>query len=180
MQFTGGHVIAADMVGGVYSLKVDEDAPAGGGEPPKTTTTTTTAAAPGPTSTPAPAGNAGCTDRDRPATRFTTARLNRKGITLRGRSTDAGCSGVNRVQVAIGRQVARKRCRFVKANGKLTPARSCSRPVYLTAKGTQTWSFSKRVRLARRSHLVFARATDKAGNREKFALRVNGKRVRVR
>jgi len=198
-ELTGGHVIAADMVGGVYSLKVDEDAPAPGGTPDNggggaagggtpgsgaaagagtgAGGATGGGGAPAKGSGPAPAG---CTDTARPATRFTNARLTRRGIALRGTSSDAGCSGLRRVQVAIGRTVGRKRCRFVQTDGKLSTARPCSRPVYLTAVGTSTWSFQRRIKLARRSHLVFARATDRAGNRERFALRVNGRRVKVR
>jgi hypothetical protein len=122
----------------------------------------------------------GCTDAEKPSTTLTRVRLTRKGVTVRGRSIDAGCAGVGRVVVAVGRQVSRNVCRFMNARGKFGKAKRCSRPLYLKARGTGPWRFSKKARLRKGSYLVYARAFDRKGNREKFVLRVNGKRVRVR
>ena len=122
----------------------------------------------------------GCVDAERPTTSLARVKLTRRGITVRGRSIDAGCAGVGRVVVAVGRQVSSNVCRFMNARGKFGKAKRCSRPLYLKARGTGPWRFAKKARLRKGSYLVFARAFDTKGNREKAALRVNGKRVRVR
>ena len=122
----------------------------------------------------------GCTDAEKPTTKLTRVKLTRKGVAVRGRSIDAGCAGVGRVVVAIGRQVSRNVCRFMNARGKFGKAKKCNRPLYLKAKGTGPWRFTKKARLGKGSYLVYARAFDRKGNREKFVLRSNGKRVRVK
>ena len=73
---------------------------------------------------------------------------------------------VARVEVAISRAAGRKRCRFVAAGGTLTSARSCSKPVWLKAKGTTRWSLSLKRRLPRGTYTIQVRARDAAGNRQ--------------
>ena len=122
----------------------------------------------------------GCTDAERPTTKLRSVKLRRRGVTVTGRSIDAGCAGVGRVVVAIGRQISRNVCSFMNARGKFGRAKKCNRPLYLKAKGTGPWRFAKKARLRKGSYLVFARAFDTKGNREKAVLRVNGKRLRVK
>jgi hypothetical protein len=50
-------------------------------------------------------------------------------------------------------------------SGKLTPARKCSKAVFLKAKGTTSWSLSVKRKLPRGRYTILVRATDAAGNR---------------
>ena len=127
---------------------------------------------------PPPAGGGGttCADRARPSARFLGGkkgvRAKKRKLRLRGRATDRGCVAtisvagkVARVEVAVSRK-AKKKCRFVQANGKLTKARSCKKPVFLRAKGTSTWSLSLKRKLPRGKYTIQVRARDAAGNRQ--------------
>jgi hypothetical protein len=136
-------------------------------------------------------GTATCTDRFSPRTAFTkkAVKLTRKGISLRGRSTDTGCNeapgkvraaGIQRVQVSIARTASRKRCRFLRADGKFSRATSCRRTKYIAAKGTLNWSFAKKLRLPRGEYKIWVRALDRAQNIERKDARRNFVRVRVR
>jgi hypothetical protein len=66
----------------------------------------------------------------------------------------------------------------VAASGKLTSARKCSRPVFLKAKGTTTWSLTTKRRLGPGTYTIQVRARDAAGNRQataaKRTLRLRG------
>jgi hypothetical protein len=115
----------------------------------------------------------GCLDRAAPAARFaarggarTAAR--RRGVTLRGTASDRGCGAtgrgtIRRVSVAIARR-AGHRCRFLSARGGLGRPVPCSRPAYLTARGTSTWRIAFRHRLPRGAYVAYVRATDAGGN----------------
>jgi hypothetical protein len=137
----------------------------------------------GPTPTPAAgaASSSGltsrCSDRSRPSASLLKGRqgvrAKRGRLSLRGRASDKGCvatisvrGAVARVEVAISRTAGKRRCRFVAAGGKLTTARSCSRPVWLKAKGTTYWSLSTKRRLPRGTYTIQVRARDAAGNRQ--------------
>lgn len=159
-----GHVFAADMTGGFYSLKYDGP-PKGAG---------------------AAAGAAGsrCRDRTAPRSSFTTkrSRLARRTVVLRGTSTDRGCRGavralsrkgrVAKVEVSVARRVAGG-CRFLGRKGRLGARRSCRRPTYLpTRLRARRWSFSSRaVSLPRGPYRVALRARDSAGNVERRSRR---------
>ena len=127
-----------------------------------------------------------CRDRVAPASTFTKSKshLTRRGATLRGTSSDKGC-GPNRagalsaVKVSIGRAIG-KRCRFLKANGRFGKLTSCRRTVYLPAKGTTRWTFTKKVRLPRGSYKVYVRGIDAAANYERKLRRGNFLRLRVK
>jgi hypothetical protein len=145
---------------------------------------------PTPTPTPPPgSGGAGgggppgtCSDRTRPSASFLKGkqgvRAKRGRLRLRGRAGDTGCvaaisvkGGVARVEVAIARKAGRRKCRFVARSGKLAPARSCAKPLWLKAKGTTRWSLSTKRRLPRGAYTIQLRARDVAGNRQAKAVK---------
>jgi hypothetical protein len=117
-----------------------------------------------------------CSDTARPASALLKgnkgARVKKRKLALHGRASDTGCLAdipvagkVARVDVAISRK-AGKKCRFVARSGKLTPARKCSKAVFLKANGTTSWTLSVKRKLPRGRYTVLARATDAAGNRQ--------------
>lgn len=123
---------------------------------------------------PQPAAGSGaataCADRTRPSSRVDRAalRVTRRGVRARGTASDRGCGGargrVTRVQVAVAK-VERGRCRDVRRDGTLAPKRtSCTRPRWLTARGTTRWTFSTPARLPRGSYRVRVRAVDATAN----------------
>jgi hypothetical protein len=82
-----------------------------------------------------------CIDSVRPTLRITAASARRTRLRLRGTVRDRGCTGrVARVEVAI--------------RGRL-----------FTARGSEPWTFTKRMRLRRGRTVVVVRAIDAAGNR---------------
>ncbi|HWC25095.1 MAG TPA: hypothetical protein VG474_00795 [Solirubrobacteraceae bacterium] len=143
-----GHVLASDMTGGLYSLRYDDS--------------------------PLPL----CADRRRPRSVLSRRRssLRSDRILLRGTASDRGCSGtatarkrpgaVSRVSVAVARKVG-ARCRFVSARGRLGEARSCSKPVFLRARGTKAWRLQLPGSFAPGAYRVSVQARDAAGNRER-------------
>jgi hypothetical protein len=151
---------------------------------PVVTTPTPTPAGPatGPGG-PSGSGSPGtCSDRSRPSVSFLRGkqgvRAKRGSLRVRGSASDAGCAavisvtgGVARVEVAISRKAGRNRCRFVARNGRLTGARSCSKPVWLRAKGTTSWTLSTKRRLPRGTYTIQLRARDAAGNRQAKAVK---------
>ena len=115
-----------------------------------------------------------CSDHSRPTASFLAGkqgvRAQQGRLRLRGRAADKGCvaaisvaGAVARVEVAISRAAGR-RCRFVAASGKLSTARSCSKPVWLKAKGTTSWSLTTKRRLPRGTYTIQLRSRDAAGN----------------
>jgi O-phosphoseryl-tRNA(Cys) synthetase len=54
----------------------------------------------------------------------------------------------------------------VRANGRLTKRRSCSRRLWLRAHGTSGWSLTIHRRLPAGAYKVWARSLDRAFNRE--------------
>jgi len=126
--------------------------PQGGGNPPPTT----------------------CSDHARPRASLLKgkkgATLKHHKLKLRGHASDDGCTAtisvageVARVEVAISRK-AGKKCRFVASSGKLGSPRKCSKPVFLKAKGTTTWSLSLKRKLPHAKYTILVRARDAAGN----------------
>jgi hypothetical protein len=148
-----GYVLAADMTGGFYSLHYDGD----------------------------PTG-ASCSAGPGPVSRFARrkSRVTRRGVRLRGRARGrSGCGATKRVQVSVARRVGR-RCAFLRRTGRFTKARSCRRAVYLKAKGTRRWRFSKRANLPAGTYVVRVRAVNRAGNRERRTRKRNVLVRRVR
>jgi hypothetical protein len=176
MVFYKGHILAADQVGGFYSLReTGPDAGAGGGDG-------SSPAAGSGTGSGSPGVTATCRDLVAPTSRVLPRRggLTRRGLDLRGRSRDAGCAAaLRRVRVSVARETSRSRCRFLKANGRFSAPRSCLRSSYLSARGTRTWRLRLKARLPRGTYKVWARGIDAAGNLERKNLG-NYTRVRVR
>jgi hypothetical protein len=112
-----------------------------------------------------------CTDRTAPVSKFARRRAvqaSRKRLSLTGTAGDRGCRAhgagrVKRVRVAVARR-AGKRCRFLQGKKGFTKPRTCSKRVFMAAKGTTHWRFAFRGRLAKGRYSAYVRATDVAGN----------------
>jgi hypothetical protein len=141
-----GHVLASDMTGGFYSLKYDDS--------------------------PLPL----CADRKRPATVLSRKRsaMSPTRIILRGTASDRGCKAdaktreragaLRRVSVAVALKSG-TRCRYLSRTGRLGTARSCTKPLFVTARGKKTWRLELKNRFRPGTYAVSVRATDAAGNR---------------
>ena len=112
----------------------------------------------------------GCVDRTAPRANLRIARLRVVGrrLGVAGRATDSGCGpegagAVERVRLAMARGLGRGRCRFAGPRGRLGDARRCARRRYLRARGDAGWRLAVRG-LAPGRYLIWARATDRAGN----------------
>jgi len=141
-----GHVLASDMTGGFYSLRLDES--------------------------PLPL----CADRKRPTSVFSprNSSIRATRILLRGTASDRGCKAdvktreragaLRKVTVAVALRSG-TRCRHVSRRGTLGPPRSCRTPVFLAARGNQAWRLELRGTFKPGRYVVSVRATDAAGNR---------------
>jgi hypothetical protein len=119
-------------------------------------------------------GTGGCADTLAPTSTITAITRGRTTVRIRGTAIDHGC-GVNgslarkrvtRVWVSIARRLAHGRCRYVAARG-LGPAMPCTRPRYVRARGTSSWSLTLHRPLPAGRYVVSTRAIDKAGNTER-------------
>jgi hypothetical protein len=136
-------------------------------------------------------GAAHCADNSPPVTSYRRGKAvfaRGRQFALGGKARDRGCGGhVQRVQVALAKRTvgarashrATKSCRFVKANGKLTKPRSCSRRVWLRPRGTSAWKLVIHRRLPAGFYKVWARSVDRAFNRERISRR-NTRTFRIR
>jgi hypothetical protein len=120
-------------------------------------------------SAPAPTGGS-CTDSSKPSARISTkaAGAARSKLTVRGTSSDRGCGAsgkgsVARVTVSVQRKRG-KRCQSMSSRGKLSSAKSCAKPKWLSAHGTSNWSFGLPKSLPHGTYVVHVRALDSAGN----------------
>jgi len=135
-----------------------------------------------------------CTDRISPVSRpdRRRSRVDRSGIVARGRSRDAGChtnpatpadrGGVAKVRISVTRQV-RGRCRVLRRDGSFGPRADClrARLYAFTAIGTANWRLRLRFTLPRGLYRIFAKATDRRGNTERFDIRQrNGIKIPLR
>ncbi|MEA2439713.1 MAG: hypothetical protein QOH76_1137, partial [Thermoleophilaceae bacterium] len=125
-------------------------------------------------------GSGGCQDRLAPRSTLSRRALHRsrRGISGRGHSRDRGCAGLRRVEVSIARLEGRK-CRFLRSRARLTRRRSCSKPLWVRAKGTKRWSFKLRGPVQPGSYRIVVRAIDRKGHRERPG-RAGTMRFRVR
>jgi hypothetical protein len=97
----------------------------------------------------------------------------RAQLRVTGRVSDLGCpaagalrarpGAVKQVSVSVARASGR-RCRFLRADGRFTPVRSCRRALWLPATGASRWTLRSRRTVPRGTYFVRARATDAAGN----------------
>src|SRR3954454_9801321 len=129
-------------------------------------------ASPPPATAPAPAATPtapGCSDLTKPRSRVaTTSRTASRRHMLRGTALDGGCTGSSVALVTVAVELRHgKKCQFLKANGKLSKAGSCSRTGWLAAKGTKQWSLRLPKTLKRGSYQILTRAVDAAGNVER-------------
>jgi BNR repeat-like domain len=116
----------------------------------------------------APAAQAGCHDDLIPtASVVGRVRASRRGLVIRGRAQDRGCrrarAKVAAVDVAVARRV-RRRCAFLRGNGRLGRPSSCRRRTFLAATGGSRWKLAVRGALPRGRYTARARVTDAAGN----------------
>jgi hypothetical protein len=126
-----------------------------------------------------------CRDRKTPRVRAKSVRRGKRRIVIRGVASDRGCAAkgllrarkghVSRVVVSVALRVG-KRCRYLRASGRLTRPRGCRSAVLLRAKGTRRWSLTKKTRLPHGKYVVRPHALDAAGNRSRG---VRLKRVRL-
>jgi len=128
----------------------------------------------------------GCRDTKAPVSRPTArrSRATRTGFTIRGTATDAGCGAGKKgrlvgVSVSVAREVG-KRCRHLRQNGTFGTATSCLRTVYVPAKGTSSWTATRKVRLRKGRYKVFVRGVDAVGNVERKQRARNFLRLTVR
>jgi hypothetical protein len=113
----------------------------------------------------------GCTDRTAPVSKFPrkrAVRASRNRLSLTGTASDRGCRAhgagrVKNVRVAVARRVG-ERCRFLRGKRGFAKPRSCSKRIFLAAKGTTHWRFAFRGHLAKGRYSAYVRGTDAAGN----------------
>jgi hypothetical protein len=140
----------------------------------------------GPTPTPAPPSTPGqllCADRRAPVSSPTrgTLRIARSRVLVRGRAADHGCKAsgslgarrgrLARVLVAVARRDGRL-CRFMRANGKLSKRRSCTKALALPAQGLSRWKLKVKGSLPRGLYLVWSQSVDISGNTERKRRRI--------
>jgi dienelactone hydrolase len=122
--------------------------------------------------TPLPAVTSNMPPCARPASAISPqrSRVSRAELTVTGAAAEFPCARasaatqraehVTHVYVAVSTGAPHHRCSFLKANGKLSTPRRCSRPIELRARGTATWQLRLRVGLQRGRYLVKAQALD--------------------
>jgi hypothetical protein len=67
----------------------------------------------------------------------------------------------------------------VDRSGRLTPRRSCRRPILFTARGRTRWTFAKTLHVPPGNYRAVVRATDTFGNKETPSKRRNIIRFRM-
>jgi hypothetical protein len=97
-------------------------------------------------------------------------RATRHGFFVRGNAFERRCPGaapaiqdkqrVIHVFVSVYRAYRHGRCRFLRANGRLTAKRSCAKPVQFRARGMGVWSVRRHQRIPRGTYLIRSDAVD--------------------
>ena len=143
-------------------------------------------AAPPETPTPTPPVTTGqllCADARAPVSGPTrgSLRISRKRVLVRGRAADHGCQAsgafgtrkgrLARVVVAVALRSG-NRCRFLRPSGQLSSARSCSRPVFVAARGLASWTLKLKTPLPAGRYQVWSQSADTSGNVERKRRRV--------
>jgi hypothetical protein len=116
-----------------------------------------------------------CADSTAPRSSVASLRLAGGRLVASGTASDAGCAAtaglvaragkLGRVQLSVTRRVA-GRCQFLRANGRLTAATSCSAPLALIAKGAKRWTLKSAAKLPAGTYTVRVQAIDARGNLE--------------
>jgi hypothetical protein len=126
-----------------------------------------------------------CRDRLAPTSAISRAALrrSRNGFSARGSAYDRDCGGraarsarnrVRSLSAGLGRASGRL-CRFLRAGGRFSARRSCTRPLmslraslsYNRRSGRSQWTLSKRAGLAAGAYQLWIAGTDSVGNRER-------------
>jgi hypothetical protein len=105
---------------------------------------------------------------------------------IKGKASDPD-GGVRRVDIAIvrlvdGAKASRARCLVLSSKGTLKPGKTAKGrcvPSFLKAKGTTSWSFKLKKKLPRGRYVVYSRATDKQGLKQKGFTSKSRKTFRV-
>jgi len=122
----------------------------------------------------------GCAD---PRSRISSPRNHsrwraRRPVTLVTGTAVGDTLGIKSVRVAVGRKSG-GRCRWLRSNGRLSGATSCSKPRFITARGRDRWSLKVRVR-GRGRWVVMSRATQNGGTVETASSSKNTESFSVR
>ena len=140
---------------------------------------------------PPPPGQFQCADTRAPVSSPTrgSLRITRTRVLVRGRAADHGCKAsgsllerrgqLARVLVAVALREGR-RCRFLRPSGRLSSRRSCSRALYVPARGLSSWSLKLAARgsLPRGRYHVWTQSADTTGNVERKRRRILGASIR--
>ncbi|GAC1316552.1 MAG: hypothetical protein NVSMB25_02470 [Thermoleophilaceae bacterium] len=116
----------------------------------------------------------GC--RSAPAVSVRLIRRHRRSV-LSGSARAGRCgvrsARVTRVSIALARPIGGSgRCRFLKARGVLSGARSCAKPLFIRAHGTGRWRLKLRRRVPRGIYRLTVVAFESAGPRARVDRRV--------
>ncbi len=124
-----------------------------------------------------------CADPRAPVSSVTrgSLRISSRRVLVRGRASDHGCQAsggllerpgqLGRVLVAVALREGR-RCRFLRLTATLSAPRSCSRALYLPARGLRSFSLKLRGALPAGRYQVWSQAADTSGNVERKRRRV--------
>ena len=97
---------------------------------------------------------------------------------FKGTATDD--QAVARVEIGVVRS-AGKKCTQLTASGRFAKLAKCAQPTkFLAAKGTTSWSFKLKKKLAKGKYTLFARAVDAAGQTQAGFSAANRKSFRVK
>jgi hypothetical protein len=131
-----------------------------------------------------------CSDRSAPRSSIVSKglRVTRRRVLVRGRSADRACPGRDALAVTISLHKREgRRCRYLKADGRLSERRKCSRAIKLRAKGKVdrrtgklVWSFKKSVKVPRGRYRLRVTAADASGNLERRVSRKNARSFGLR
>ena len=102
-----------------------------------------------------------------------------KRRSLKGFSGTASDDGsVSKVEIALVRQQGR-RCSAMTASGSFR-ASACTPTSFVAAKGTTSWSYKLRKKLAKGKYVLYSRATDDSGQVESTLTSANRKKFSVK
>ena len=138
-----------------------------------------------------------CGDTRRPESKVVRewTKLSRSGLVVKGGANDHGCTKLSQakrlnallVSISIARKLGPRICTFLERDGKFSPPRSCSKPIYLRAKGKYSakfhrlvWIYRKKVKLKPGTYLIADHAVDQSGNVEIKLTKRNRKVIRLR